>query len=580
MTAGRSERWTIRTWSVVCIAAVVSVACAVWSLNDPPVGDEMVFFGAVRAAAETGRPLFYKSVQFGDQWGVWHPPTYVYAVASGVRVFGIHHAVVRGLTFVATLATLPLLVALAGALTDLDAVRLREGWKVWQFAGLALLLYVLSPLVIQNGTLVDIDGSLLPLAVVGFVLYVIRTFERPGPVPRSRYVGLAVLFAAVSWVKFGPLPVLVVSLGGYLLLRGDYRNLVPAIGSLFAGFGLFSVTWRGVASLLDLPFWKPYDHNFGMLLSGGGGRDIALATRAMLSGWTGYASLLWLSPFLVLLACGALLVGAPRRPSVAWLRDRAPLAFVGAVGALTYAQYTVLAKLPYGFPKYMGIVTPLFAVLAAVCVASVLPSPLERPRLWGANAGAAAVVAVVTVLAPDPFYVSFNEGIRSVLARTLATVTAYVGGFALVSGVATVSTERLDRSSLAAIGLVVLLLGTNGGLILTQATAGYSTHYNYGQTGSEETLAYVEGAYADLPPEERSAVVVPFDIGLRLGEPYHDTELYSVSDLEADDPPLVVVKNRKYYAVESPLLTRLRSHPDYTERTVGAFSIFVRRGEG
>ncbi|WP_363466251.1 hypothetical protein [Halogeometricum borinquense] len=568
-------------WIPVGITAVVAAVLAIPALTDSFAGDEMVFVGAMRAAAETGRPLFYKSVQFGQQWGMWHPPTYVYSVAAAIVAFGTNTIVIRGATFVATLLTLPLLVALVNTLVDRDAVSVRESWRSpsWQLAALVLALYVLSPLTIQNGTLVDIDGSLLPISVTAFILYAIRTFERDGPIPKSRYIGLTILFAGVSWVKFGPLPVLVVSFVGYLVLRGQYRRLLPAVAALVVGFGLFSATWWGVSSALDLPFWRPYEHNFGMLLSGGDGREIALQTRLMLSGWAGYASLLWLSPFLILLAVGSLPSNQETaRPTLEWLRNRAPVLFVGAVAVLTYVQYTVLAKLPYGFPKYMGISTPLFAVLAAVCVAHFLNAPLENRRLWCFGAVLAGVVAAVTFLAPDPFYVSFNKGTMPVLLRAGGTVLAYIVGFASVYALFDhVETGvELNRSSLAAVTLVVLLVGTNGGLILTQATAGYSTHYDYGQKGNDEVLSYVQEMYVDLPADEQSEVVVPFDIGLKLREPYHDTELYSVSDLEDSQPPLVVVKHRKYYAVNSALLDRLNDHSDYSKRTVGSFSIFIR----
>ncbi|AHG05301.1 hypothetical protein HALDL1_11040 [Halobacterium sp. DL1] len=565
--------------SVVAVAAFV--LAAIPSLSDNYIIDETVFVRGMRAVAVRGVPFYYKSEQAGWQYGLWHPPTYIYYVGGWIDTLGADVVVTRGATMLLAALVVPVVVVLHRAVHRLDGV---PGSP--RLLGLAALLFVASPIAVQDATLIDIDGSLLTLATITFLLWTIWATEIKEWSTGQLAAGLLLWFAAISWVKFGPLPVLLVCVGGYLVVRRGPRLAPVTLGAAVGGFALFSVTWYAVSSALELSFLSPYAHNFGMLFEASDADAASTAKRVMLSAWTLYTELLWVSPFLVALAVLALVPSPVRRtfPSanriVAGVRERSASALLLSVALATILQYAVLAKMPYGFPKYVGPAVPLLAVLGALAVSNRVHEACVNRRLFVGAVGAVAVGSAVLV--GDPFLAPFEAGFHSVTVDTARTVGAYALLFIGVLFAVHVLRRRapdrvsVDGRTAATIALIVVVIGTNGATLAIQSSADYSTHYYYGQEGMEETLKVVQEKYKSLPEDARKRAVFPTDIGYYVDGPYHDKDRYTVADFQRDKPPLVVLRNEQYYRIDSPLLSVLQGDENYTGESYGSFTVFVR----
>lgn len=542
-------------------------------LNDPLLLDEAIFAGTMRSVAETGDFRYYAGIARGWQPGLWHPPTYISYVAGWFGVFGASSLVARTATVLFSLLTVPALAFLAAQL----ATRTVPGDERTVVAG-SIGFYITSPLVIQNATLVDIDGSLLALVVTLFVAWTVTTLEGDQS-DRRLYGGTTVWFAALSWVKFGALPVLLVCLVGYVTLKQGRRQGGGVGVAAVIGFAGFVLSWGVVAWLFDLSVITPFAHNFGSLLDGGSGTGTG--KRILLSAWTAYLEVLWLSPFLGALALLAAADGqGPTTGSIfervqKTLTDRALLLFPLTISLLTLFQYALLAKAPYGFPKYLGIATPLLCAVAATWLPRVRDATRtgRKRHLLGALV---LVAATVIVLLGDPFLVSFNDGYGTVVMQSATTLTGLLVSTLFVGGVLAYRLRPIDHRSLLAVGLVILLVGTNLGVLAVQVSADYSTRYNYGQRGTETVIAETQTAYTSLPEGERSSAVLPRDFAFYVDGEFHIVREYSAAEWRRERPPLVVIRTRKYYAVDSPLLDELRDTEGYRAQTYGSYVMFQR----
>ena len=122
---------------------------AVGQLHTPFAWDEVNFFWNGEAVAETGVP--YANAGFlGDrgevggqyQYGLWHPPLYLYTLGLGIKLFGASEATARGVGVV-LMGLTAILVYLLGRQTIPPPAR---EWG----ALLAVGIFLASPLVIQS----------------------------------------------------------------------------------------------------------------------------------------------------------------------------------------------------------------------------------------------------------------------------------------------------------------------------------------------------------------------------------------------------------------------------------------------
>jgi hypothetical protein len=506
--------------------------------SQPYVIDEAVFPYVSAAVAETGRPVFYNGLLRPADIGIWHPPGYVYTLASWIVAFGDSHLAVRSFGLATALITAGLVAWI---------VRLVRPQAPSVLVALAFGLYLFHPLVLQSALVPDIDGTVGVLALAGALAGAVRiaVAERREPwhVPL-----LATLLFLALWTKLTTplalIPVFVLALRpGAEGTRGWARDSILAIA---AAIGAFVATWWILAEVTGMSFRYPFEFTLASFQKGGvGGLSIGgLVSRLLPSSVVWF----WTGPLFILLA----VIGS----LVAFARWRLPgdrgLRLVALFGAAVFVIYDVIAGSPFGFAKYWIAAVPPMAVLAGTVLIDAQEAltsakwrhgeHARRAFLIVASLGGLALVALVHMYFARPAPIEYPPS-RPSLAILGMAVLAATSALAIL--MVALRTPIHIRHVIGALGIALVAAASvaNLGLLLAQRSADYSVRYYYGQTGTERAIADVQ---ALTDPDD--AIIAAKDIGLEAGRPfYEDAGLFGdpaglASLIDSGDVDLIVTR--------------------------------------
>jgi len=474
-----------RAWSPLLLAGLIALFAAVAAQGAwrPYLFDEANFLFQARATADTGIPyanMGYMGdrgrVTSREQYGLWHPPLYAYLLGLNVKLFDGDERAVRGMG-------IGIMALTALAVYGLGRTITGAGGRGSAAGLLAAALFVAGPLVVQSATIVDIDGTLLLLAMTTWALLFLRWETTTDP---RRLAALGVLLAIALWAKATtPLALIGVVLVYQALAGRLPLGLRQAAIIILVGFPLFLGSWWLVAAALHLPFEMPFQWTAWELL------DASKYTRS----WLGDLSrmrgelappLVWTSPYLIA-AFGALALGR----GASWLRTRRaePVDFLILLGGLIFAAYFI--KLAANFPKYhVGMMPFWSAALAWWVVDWVCASRWWERLLYLVNFGAAALY--------------FQSAVRDNWMWTNALVwdVSVLGPalvlFVLAAAAAVVPAWRPISARLVAL-LLLSYLGWAVPVDAAQARADYSTSYYYGTRGQRQAAALLNALHYDGP---------------------------------------------------------------------------------
>jgi 4-amino-4-deoxy-L-arabinose transferase-like glycosyltransferase len=408
-----------------------------------------------------------------EHYGLWHPPLYLYLLGLNVKLFGGSEYAARGMGIALVAATALVVYALG--------YTVGRGRRRPLCGLLATALFLASPLVVQSSVVIDIDGTLLLLAVTLWALLYLRWERAATP---TRLAALGGLLAVGLWCKTSTPLLLPIAVVGYqALARRPARGLRHAAAVVAVGVPLFLATWGLVAALTGMPFTMPFEWNVWQF------NDASRYTRS----WLGDVrrmqaelapSLVWTTPYLVALYG---VVGLVRL--AAWLRGQRarPVDFLLLVGSMIFFAYFI--KLAANFPKYHVGAMPFLAAAIAWWLTAWLPRTHPAERLgWLAALGAVATYALWQV---RDAWMWENARVWELPAL----------GPALLLFVAAAVASLVPRWRAAAprlgTGLLVLYLGCALVTDWTQARADYSTHFYYGTRGQREAAELLDATRYD-----------------------------------------------------------------------------------
>jgi 4-amino-4-deoxy-L-arabinose transferase-like glycosyltransferase len=446
-------------------------------LDRPLMYDDANFALGIKAVAETGLPFGNQGwmSERGDfsqreQWALWHPPLYIYADGLLARIGGWTPPVMRLLGIVGGLATAVFTFVLARDLTHgPPTMRSLAG-------GIAVVLVLLSPLVIQSTLVLDIDFPvLLPLTLVFLWLYLRLEATR------ARWLWVAPLFGLLLWAKMtNPLPLVFVIAIWQILRRQYSKGALHFLGIGLGGAALFGLSWLTIGRWLGFPVDMPFGVNYVQWQdSADVARRAYTSPGAFIEGLQ--PTVLWLGPALAALG----LLGSAVRGALlarAWNVRHADL----LIGVLAVFVLGYVNKSAGWFPKYQVAMAPLLACLAAPLIAQAW---FARPRLTVA-VGAVAVAAsgLVTLrLVGDTWAQQRTWQID-------ATAGAWLLAAVVLSALAGLPWRAAGATALA--GLVGLAVGWSLAIDLRQLRADYQTDYWYGTTGTREAIGWVDAHLA------------------------------------------------------------------------------------
>jgi 4-amino-4-deoxy-L-arabinose transferase-like glycosyltransferase len=281
------------------------VLALVWPmLGRRYVYDEVSFAQMGQAIAETGIP--YANVGFminhkGEidrqyEYGLWHPPLYLYTLGVTFKLFGVSETNAR-LLGVATMMLTALLLFLAVRVALLAHPN-RDGFALW-----AVLLYVFNPLTLQSALLLDIDGTVLTVLLM-LLVWLFLALRDAGWWAR---LVLAVAFAAALWAKMTTPFFFLGAVVVYRTLQGRLdRGIAEALTIGGVGLAIFLPSWWLVCFLTGMPFEMPFEV-LGREFEDAAGYGLRSLRTFEAIAAAAQPALRWMGPFLVLVLAGATL---------------------------------------------------------------------------------------------------------------------------------------------------------------------------------------------------------------------------------------------------------------------------------
>ncbi|HZS00966.1 MAG TPA: glycosyltransferase family 39 protein [Chloroflexota bacterium] len=448
----------------------------------PLFWDEVNFYWNGQAVAETGVP--YANAGFlGDrgaiggqyQYGLWHPPLYLYTLGLAFWLFGASETTARG-TGVVLMALTALAVYF---LARLVIPRPARDWG----ALLAVGILLVSPLTIQSALVLDIDGTVLTLLLTAWALLYLRWEDAPRRRQPLVVVALALAFAVTLWAKLTTPFFLLAVVLVYQIGRGrPLRGLAHLLGIGVIGAVLFLLTWDFACTWTGMPFDMPFGVTWAELHDAVGSEgDLSerFDTQAL-------PILAWVSPYLAALFVAATVA---RVATFARRRRLEPVDFVLGMGILVCAVYFV--KLAAGFPKYHVAMLPFWAVVCAHWLSvgwARLPRPAAALALLLSAAACGLALGYALVYVGDNWMLS---------PRSLETPEALGLVVALAALLLPLALLRPTGPGAVAASLaLVLYAGWAMSADWYHSRATYSTNYWYGTRGQQEMAAVVDDLMA------------------------------------------------------------------------------------
>ena len=345
-----------------------------------------------RGTYEHGIPLLHPNedprVYFNDNLerieydasGLWHPPTYMYAMAATMAVVGTDATASLRWIGVAGLLVCCVLIFLLGR-----ELFPRHWFRVGAIASSLLLVH---PYAIQGSLFLDIDTSIYAPTFLLFALLLAK-YDKRG-IELWPTAAMAASFALILWVKlptaFVVVPVVTlywvlrhgliaglersvaVLLGGAFVFLGTYWLYTDLSGQSFSYMFNFTLVQKSNRLFWNSP-WPPIENSLAWHLS-------------------------WFTPALVLIAVayGGL---AARR----WWRTRLvePLDFIWGLGLAIFLAYAFVS--PNGSVYQGKYAFPAIPLMVFAATAFLLAATRERP---GRRSVAVAVLAAVAAAAVMP----------------------------------------------------------------------------------------------------------------------------------------------------------------------------------
>jgi 4-amino-4-deoxy-L-arabinose transferase-like glycosyltransferase len=579
---------------MLALAAALLLFFGLSAINKPLTADEAEFGMAAMAAAETGRPYYYmgetrgardiearktvwwirESPQPYFQYGLWHPPLYLYSIAASFKAFGYHDWAARLPGFLMSFLTLFGMWRIAHLIFPKDRAPLA--------GALAALLWATNPLMVQQSLMLDLDNTVVACIGVWFFHEYFR-LDR-SPMPRVAFWGwLSVLLAISAWAKeFAPVYILA-ALGSYLFLNRRWRDLAWMAAMGIAGGALFAATYWAFCAAFDLPAW--YFVRFTLLDKLGQGQGLLstiLKTQglgaALQSIWLSWFNvILWTSPFYF--ALYFLAFGERARE---WIKARA----VSAEGLLAIYSLAVLgATLVYRpsmmFLKYGTAAHPTLILFLAGAIAGACRPPLSRRGLIAVVAAVGAGALAQRWIFGDIVFPLYNGGFSATRYWVFAGSAA--AAFLLAAFLAA---RPRAMFAVAAIGLAAATAsyGLAQSLAQRQPYVTAVSWNNYGERDFLETANYLHSV---LQPEDVPICRKDFGYYLvKLNGGRH--RKFYVAQMLMDATSLQeVAESLSFPEIRWMVLDRYMINPAtlpliekafYLDRKIGSFYVLKRRG--
>ena len=466
-------------WILGCFVLYLFLSFSSW--HEPIMGDEVTYALSMKALNDKSITEFF--INHGNTlFGRWYPPSYPYLIALPGRFFGVNQFTARAVNMSLFLISLILVYGIASEL-------FKKSKKAREIAMLACIIYSLNPLAVRGSMLIDVDGTLLNVALL-FVIYLLAR-DRLEVIPLKKIFIYAIALFMTFWAKTTTPTLLVGSLIMYRLLNRDRRKLLDVFKLVFLCSFIFCAAWFLYSRAGSRPFsdiflvpWSVFKSYFIQ------GRSIKNWTMIARNIWTVF---IWCSPSFVILGLLSLIKIFKEKTVDNSLMSRRQFAFYGVI---VFLFYLVVGGVSHSFPKHHFAMMPVFSIL----ISFLLVSDIHFDRDLIRRIGVVVVLLIIYnyYVIGDPLYMvnyALKENIiMSGGSSTPLFMTKAIIAFALL--VLTIpiaylffAKEKIPKAYL--LSLFSTALAFNISLTFIQLKADYNTVYCYGARGVRETAEFV-----------------------------------------------------------------------------------------
>jgi hypothetical protein len=461
-------------WLASAGAMAIFIALWVAQSGKPLQLDDVDHYGIARAIRETGKPLYYRGEDAARMSGALHPPLNDYLLAGWMVLWGESQPSAKAFSLAGCLAQGVAALALARLLLPPPLWRRTRPW-FWA-------TFLISPYSLQAASMVDIDVASYGPWLTLYLWSIVRLDWRSGQARPDRprlleWVLPAAVLTCCLWTKLTT--VLLTFPFTFLLLvprRGWGRAAATAAAIIAGGAGVFLATLWLAASSWGLSPTSTLTFAYRMATSGGHRAtpiDTLVYMGPQLAAWTGLLPGFAAFAGLVCLGRG---VRAERRS----VEAAAAVVLGLAVASVLYYLATRLsfANAPYKYAfAYSAVLSLPLAVFAA--------GRTKVRFVWIGLAAAAGFGVAWFLLRDSVPFTGWNT--RSLL---LLGLPAGLGAAACLR--AALGGKQPGWTNATLLLALSYHLASQAGVALVQATAPYSTTYDYGQRGLAEAARYVD----------------------------------------------------------------------------------------
>jgi len=521
---------------------------------------EEVFFLMIADSINKGEgPVIYDG-QLTHVFAV-HPPLYVYVIAYSLKLFNDPELSARIVSLICTL--------LSGILLYFLSLKLLKS-EVYSL--LTLLLFFISPFVIQSGIHVDINGSLLILFVTLFVY--LYSFNIKG----VRYALCPLVLGLILWAKLEGFGLLMASVFIYYLLQKKYKRALFETAYLsFMGAVIFLFCWYFVSIQLHMDFFLPFTYLYRSI--GSSSPSFAILFQYL---WVIKNIILWTGLPLAM-GVGIYTLNHIKKLNIIG-RDKY-LFFLIIYSWVVFFAFMLIPRTQQGFPKYSITLMPFFILsFAAFLEEANILFTLKKHYL---EVIGSIIISVLTILwFKDPFLLNNIFYIKSIDLHTDLMTYLFsnilTGLFIIIVPLAVLITlffmnKLLRKRKIKHIIALTLLVSFLVGSIyvdVIQVKADYSTTQGYGRNGIKKA-----GDYINSITGEEDNILAERDVAYYAERSFYI--VYPCSGAQLEEAKEIMNNNPEYFkaAAISPSankdLRRLIEKRCKFDRRIGVIDIFM-----
>jgi hypothetical protein len=231
-----------------------------WDETEWPAQANAILKRAVPKVLFSESPFIYHPkawlMRYGADYGLWHPPLYLYSLAVFIGLLGNTIAAVRFFGLFMGLLTLGVVIFTVRHFAQ------ERGWPeslARRAAFISGMIIAVNPFYVHGTLFIDIDNTILMFLVMLYLLLFI--FVEKFPTGKNLFLlGLVTFF--LFWTKLTTPPLLIISGAFYCILRRRWKLLLKLCGVAVISAVVFLLSWIIYCRVFKIPVSFFFDYTY------------------------------------------------------------------------------------------------------------------------------------------------------------------------------------------------------------------------------------------------------------------------------------------------------------------------------